>query len=258
MNRIHYFEKSDTPLYPIEFAMSHVTVAEKRIGPRVRSTYLLHFVIEGEGVFCGKPIAAGDAFLIARDRLHEFIVFGGYRHYWVAFDGEGAENFIASMGLEPSSHALFHVKNADEATKHLASLHAEKSPEAAIVALGELLARRERIPEHKQAKPSDAARAARYLADNYHKSLTIKETARHVGLSENYLCRIFSASYGMPPRSYLLKLRMEKAAEMLTTTDLTIKSIAISVGYPSQLAFSEMFRRYHGISPSAYRGKGTF
>lgn len=54
----------------------------------------------------------------------------------------------------------------------------------------------------------------------------------------------------MPPQKYLLKVRMERARELLLTGDMTVAETADSVGYTSPLTFSQMYKKYYGISPS--------
>ncbi len=257
--RIRYFEKKQViePLYAVEFGHSSISKKEKTIGPRVRDTFLLHLCTDGNGVFNGTPIARGDAFFISKDRLHAFTVSPGYEHFWIAFDGDSASAFLSAFAVESSDHSVFRVCEIDVLATLIDRLFAQCDDRgaSALAALSAILSYREKPTERQEKKPHYATRAAAYLADHFHKRTTMEELADYVCLSEKHLCRLFRREYGVPPQKYLLKLRMEKAAEMLKTTDFSVKSIALSVGYPSQLSFSEMFRRFWGISPSDYRRK---
>lgn len=69
--------------------------------------------------------------------------------------------------------------------------------------------------------------------------------------------RKFRKAYGVSPKEYLTSLRMNKAKEMLRTTNFEIKEIAASVGYRDQLYFSRLFSKKEGLSPSEYRMSGA-
>ena len=61
---------------------------------------------------------------------------------------------------------------------------------------------------------------------------------------------------GLTPNDYIRKIRLEKAAELLLTTNMTAAEIAYKVGFDDQYYFSKSFKRYFGQPPSQYR-KGS-
>ena len=96
-------------------------------------------------------------------------------------------------------------------------------------------------------------KAITYINDNYASKIKINELADHVGVNRSYLASSFKKATGYSPKEYLLSLRMEKAKSLLEKTDMPINTVANSVGYTDQLAFSRMFKEYSGISPRAFR-----
>ena len=58
---------------------------------------------------------------------------------------------------------------------------------------------------------------------------------------------------GQSPQEFLIRYRMSKAAELLKTTDISIKDISIKVGYPNQLHISRTFKNVYDQSPRSYR-----
>lgn len=58
---------------------------------------------------------------------------------------------------------------------------------------------------------------------------------------------------GMTPNEYIKKMRMEKAAELLLTTNMTAAEIAYKVGFEDQYYFSKSFKKYYGVPPTQYR-----
>lgn len=82
---------------------------------------------------------------------------------------------------------------------------------------------------------------------------TVPELAEIAHLSRSAFAERFAQVMGQPPLSYLTEHRMRLAAWKLTHTRLSITQIAEQVGYASETAFSQAFKRLHGDSPSAYR-----
>ena len=95
--------------------------------------------------------------------------------------------------------------------------------------------------------------ARNFIEANYYKRLRIADIAAQAGLNRSYFCRIFKEGTGLPPMSYLLNVRMRRAANLLKSTELTVNEVAVSVGYGDQLVFSKAFRKTYGCSPLAYR-----
>ncbi|MFB6892428.1 AraC family transcriptional regulator [Kitasatospora sp. NPDC056327] len=82
---------------------------------------------------------------------------------------------------------------------------------------------------------------------------TVAELAAEAGLSRAAFARRFSSLVGQPPLGYLTWWRMTTAARLLRTTEAPLRSIAAQVGYTSEFAFANAFKRTHGVAPGAYR-----
>jgi transcriptional regulator GlxA family with amidase domain len=101
--------------------------------------------------------------------------------------------------------------------------------------------------------------AARIVATEYSRPLRIDEVARRVATSPRQLQRVFADVCGLGFRSYLSRLRMSHAADLLATTAIPVNEIARRVGYVDASQFSKAFKRTYGVSPSktrATRGGG--
>lgn len=83
--------------------------------------------------------------------------------------------------------------------------------------------------------------------------MNIKALSDSLFLDSAYFSRLFKKRTGMSPKQYLLKIRMERAKELLLTTDHSIKEIAATVGYNDPLYFSKLFYKAEGMAPSKYR-----
>lgn len=92
-----------------------------------------------------------------------------------------------------------------------------------------------------------------YLHQNYAQRLTRQEIADAVGVSSNYLSRIFHQEVGLSAWDCLNRLRILKAQELLRRSPASIAEVAAQVGFDDPAYFSRMFRRRTGQSPQAYR-----
>lgn len=91
------------------------------------------------------------------------------------------------------------------------------------------------------------------IATEYGDDLVLEEIARRVASSRRQLQRAFAEVGRTSFRSYLTSFRMDRAAELLVTTDLTVRDVAAAVGYRQPAQFAKAFRRRHGCAPSEYR-----
>jgi len=83
--------------------------------------------------------------------------------------------------------------------------------------------------------------------------ISLDELAAEAQLSSFHFSRMFKQNFGVPPRVYLTRLRLEKACELLEHTDLSVTEIALEVGYSSNPVLARMFSKHMGMSPSEYR-----
>ncbi len=93
-----------------------------------------------------------------------------------------------------------------------------------------------------------------YLDENYASKISLDKIARNMYLSPVYISKIFKEETGESPINYLIKIRLEKAKDILVNGDGgSIKVIANSVGYDDVYHFSKLFKKHYGISPLYYR-----
>lgn len=81
----------------------------------------------------------------------------------------------------------------------------------------------------------------------------LDDIAEKMGISPTYLSRLFSKEKGMPLQEYVLKVRVDRAANLLTYSDSSIAEIGDYVNFPSQSYFGRVFKKYTGLTPKQYR-----
>lgn len=93
-----------------------------------------------------------------------------------------------------------------------------------------------------------------YLDAHYNEKISLDRIAQNMYLSPVYISKIFKEETGESPINYLIKIRLEKAKDMLSAPKAeSIKTIANDVGYEDAYHFSKLFKKYYGISPLHYR-----
>lgn len=102
-------------------------------------------------------------------------------------------------------------------------------------------------------REEDLERAIRYMNERLHSSVALADLAAHTGLSKQHLIYLFKQETGFPPVDYYLRLKMQKAGQLLSLTALSVKEIAAGVGFGDPYYFSRMFKKLMGVSPTEYR-----
>ncbi|RAP78672.1 AraC family transcriptional regulator [Paenibacillus montanisoli] len=247
------------------------------IGPAVHNYYLVHTVMSGLGTFEIDGVRyvckRGDTFIIFPDELFTYRADEKepWHYMWVAFKGHLSEQLLHTLGFSPS-RPIVHgddvrplaslyrkIRGTLETTPfpELADLEASGLLRVLLKELG-LLNAGSLPANHAQAVIPDIGRqirqAVRWLSYQYAQPVSIEELSRSLGYHRTHLSKMFKHVTGLSPMQFLLKVRMERAKELLNgQKHLSIDQVASSVGYPDALYFSKQFRKTFGYSPSEYR-----
>ena len=112
----------------------------------------------------------------------------------------------------------------------------------------------QKISERNMQRTSKKVSAmVNYIQENLVEKLTLREIADCVELSEIHTSRLFKKEMGVHLTEYINTIRMEKAKELLISTNMKIKDVAMEVGITDQLYFSKVFKKHTGFSPREYK-----
>ncbi len=93
-----------------------------------------------------------------------------------------------------------------------------------------------------------------YIKENYcDSSLSLDRIGEVLGAHKNYISRLFKIAYGENLFSYVEKLRIGKACELLWDSTMKIEELAAMVGYTSAASFRRAFKKVKGVSPGTFR-----
>lgn len=96
-------------------------------------------------------------------------------------------------------------------------------------------------------------KACYFIESNFNQKLSLTEVAETLHLSTPYFSKLFKRKTGLNFVNYLLKIRMDKACELLQTTYTPIQTIAKEVGYSDVSHFTRLFHKETGHTPKQYR-----
>ena len=95
--------------------------------------------------------------------------------------------------------------------------------------------------------------AREFLKKNLANSISMADLVKHIGLGRSRMFDLFKSVTGMTPNDYLLRLRVEKAKELLANPDRSITDVALAAGFSSCQYFDNVFRKYTGQTPQEFR-----
>jgi AraC-like DNA-binding protein len=239
-------------------------------GPAIRDHYIIHYVHSGKGTYtlCGKTytIHPGEGFLICPNQIvaYQADQEQPWTYSWVGFHGLKADSILKKAGLSLEDPVFSYpdiTLLAGRLNEMIASARHDHASDLMITGhLYLFLAllvdhrRKNQPPESKEAGGDGyISKAVEYISKNYGSRLTVGDLARFLRLDRSYFSSLFAKITGMPPLQFILRFKMEKAAELLKNSRYTIGDVARSVGYEDPLQFSKTFKKVMGLSPASYR-----
>jgi len=98
-----------------------------------------------------------------------------------------------------------------------------------------------------------ARRVCSFIEEHFDQTITIVDLSRAARSSASHFSRSFRKTFGQPPHAYLMAWRIQRAREMMLTSDMPLTEIALSCGFSDQAHLTRLFRRAIGESPAAWR-----
>ncbi|WP_339264782.1 AraC family transcriptional regulator [Paenibacillus sp. FSL R5-0744] len=107
--------------------------------------------------------------------------------------------------------------------------------------------------ETEVKQTSVAVQVITYIQEYYADPITLDSLAEVFNFSAYHLSSLFKEYTGMSPIDYLIRFRLERATELLMTTEASVGEIAASIGYKDVYYFSRIFKKRKGVSPAHFR-----
>lgn len=231
-------------------------------------SYAFYYVKDGSGCVTQRQIThkiqAGDGFVIYPNM--SVSIKSSYKQTmnvtWVAFSGYLVERYLNRAKLS-SYEPLF----ADTEDRELEGIFdtllrvSMKMPNRYCKIMAQMYNIFAFLLDHIQdgvrggvsTPESVLIRALDFIDSNYHEDISVEDIADSVGVNRKSLYTVFKNLTNFSPKDYLIYYRMCKATALLKEPELSVESVAVSVGYSDQFHFSKEFKKNVGMSPTVYR-----
>ena len=239
---------------------------------RILNEYQLLYLTEGEGIFEStnqKPtrIKQGDLFLLFPGEWHTYhpLPTKGWKSYWLGFKGKNMDDRVRAGFLSPTK-PVYSVGFSSEIVHLYEEAFAKAKEEAAyaqqtlagianhLIGLMYSL-ERNNLLNKDQNRVDMINRARLRIREALESNLTIQQVAQELGISYSNFRKLFKEYTVVAPSMYQQELRLQRAKEMLSTTNMSIKEIAYRLNFESPDYFSSKFKIKSGIKPSDFRSE---
>lgn len=234
-------------------------------GPAVRPHYLIHFILNGKGIYkVGQKtyhLKKGEAFLIMPNEItyYEADMEDPWEYAWTAFDGNESDQLLQSTGFM-ENNLVCSIQDLDACSLYLEKMverfQNSGYHEYELIGLLYLIFATIVKPYTEMKKEPEMLylnKALTYIRQNYSYDINVTDIVRYIGIDRTYLFKIFKKYKDISVKNYLLKYRILKAKDMIQNTKYNMTEIALSCGFSDLSSFSRIFRQLEGIPPTSYR-----
>lgn len=226
----------------------------------------LYYFLEGEGTLQIRDSSfspqTGDLFVLPAGAVISYSTSpdNPYRQMFCHFDATVGQIPLFQLMDTPLRISLSNQKKAEALFGRLIESFHSSDPFAALAVKAAIYELLQFIWEQEPQKPSKAVSPAAerwndilsYIDKHSDGPLTIDQIASAFNYSPNYFFRYFKSAFGISPHQYIIKIRMEKAKQLLLTTDWTTARIASELGM-ERSHFSRLFLASTDMTPRQFR-----
>lgn len=239
---------------------------------RTLDEYQMLYLVEGEGVFTSEhikeqKIKSGDIFLLFPGEWHSYhpLENSKWKSYWIGYKGKNMDDRVKYGFMSPEK-PIYHVgysaeiiqlyDSAMKAAKEEAAYSQQRLAGIVNNLIGVMYSKERNIILNRDRNKVDIINKARLIIrEKLESRITIQEIAEQMGMGYSNFRKLFKEFTGVSPALYQQELRLQKAKELLSTTNTSIKEIAYQLNFDSPDYFSSKFKMKVGCKPSEYREK---
>lgn len=242
-------------------------------GPGMRSHYLIHCILSGTGTYCTSlggrdykhQLHQGQAFLIEPNKLVHYYADGEHpwEYMWIEFDGMKAKEYLNQAGLCQASPVYHPVSDQgrQEFFGYLKQmLESPQSLPCELMGLSYLFfgalirsSRNSKQPVKNNIQDFYVQSTADFVENHYMEDITVEHMAANLNLNRTYFSKLFKKITAKSPQDFLIQYRMNKACELLRSTDLPVSQVAQMVGYCNPFHFTRAFKKVLQVPPKQWR-----
>ena len=108
------------------------------------------------------------------------------------------------------------------------------------------------LMDNKETELDYVDKALNYIKSDFINISSISQIADRLNINRSYFYSLFKSKTRISPKEYLIRYKLEIAADLMTKEHKSISLSAYSVGYNNIYNFSKIFKKYYGVSPQTY------
>ena len=238
-----------------------------------RDEYIIHFILSGDGFYSANGntwyLGPGKMFLVYPNEPIVYCadVNNPWSYVWIGFKGIRVDTILKNCGFSkkqltlPAPDPTEYMDCFDDLFEHRdTDFSDDLYRESILLKLFSILVRHHaRLTlkdNQEQIGYSDNVYvnlAIEYIGKTYMRGIGVSDIADSIGITRSYLNHIFQKELNISIQNFLIDFRMHKSANLLVSTEMSIKEISNQIGYNDQLVFSKAFKKKFGMSPKNYR-----
>lgn len=238
-------------------------------GPAERQFYLIHYIIEGKGVYIINnkkySLTKGSAFIIPPDIETTYIAdeLDPWEYSWIGFHGLKVKSMFEKAGYLVDDNYIITLEDSGEFASLIDKIVdlEKRKPHSEYYLLGYLYLLFATLIDYngegkvkKYENDSDVLyEIINYIQDNYYKDIKIGEIAKKFGINRTYLSKLFKDKMDISPQKYLINYRLSHALILLKEPSLNTMTVSEMVGYKDYHHFLKIFKSRYKVTPKQYR-----
>lgn len=235
---------------------------------RILQEYQINYITVGSGIFETLTdqfrVVPGTILIIRPGMWHRYKPDSdsGWNEHYLGFNGDFCANFfqegffqlskpVIYIGFQENMLKLFFeiiqlVKDEKIGFQQVSSANT-------ILILSKILS----VVRNQEFAGKNIERTIRkaclYFRENLNTNINIEQLAQELNVGYSYFRQMFRKYTGISPTQYHLSLRIQRAKDLLISTDKSLKEIAIDLGFESYFYFSRVFKDKTGINPKEFK-----
>ena len=260
---------TDDPIYRLLYAtdIGYYPFASDHFvdRPTGSSSHILIHCISGNGWYKigldEYSVCEGEFFVLPAGVAHQYGSKNGWRIYWLHFEGDMARSFLDRIVKKDYSSKVGPMRELSislfrDLLNHISLCMTNSTLSYLHYSIWHLLGMYCLYESFSESKPYGHKRIQEliaYMKDNISEQMTLTEMADYAELSVSRFSEIFKEQTGHSPVDFYIHIKIQRASQMLISTSLKIKDIALICGWANPFYFSRSFKQINGYPPKVYR-----
>ncbi len=235
---------------------------------RILQEYQINYITEGSGLFETSTdqfkVVPGSILILQHGVWHRYKPDPntGWNEHYIGFNGVFCSNFFKEVFFQSSRPVIYigfqesMLKLFFEIIQHVKEErtgHQQLSAANTILMLSKILSVVRNQEFAGKTIERTIQKACLYFRENLHTNINIENLAQELNVGYSYFRQMFRKYTGISPTQYHLSLRIQRAKDLLASTDNSFKEIADVLGFESYFYFSRIFKDKTGKSPMEFK-----